>query len=268
MTPGSSTFDAKDTVKGYALEMGFDLVRVSSAQEFAEDRAAALERLRAGLMGGLPWYSEARVFRGTSPRELLPGARSIICLGLSYYRPDSPVAAAEASAGRVARYARGLDYHKPMKRRMRAYVEGLCARLDTQFAARWYVDDGPMLDRAAARRAGLGWTGKSTNILTPSHGSWVFLGQVVTDLEMEADQPLKKTCGSCARCIDACPTGAIVAPYVVDNTRCISYLTIETRVPIPAELRPQMQDWVFGCDVCQEICPVNRSHRPLPRILP
>jgi epoxyqueuosine reductase len=116
-----------------------------------------------------------------------------------------------------------------------------------------------MLDRAAARRSGLGWFGKNTNILTPSLGSWVFLGQVITDLELEPDPPLAKTCGSCVRCIEACPTEAIVAPYVIDNARCISYLTIENRGPIPRELRPLMLDWVFGCDICQDVCPVNRK---------
>ena len=121
------------------------------------------------------------------------------------------------------------------------------------------MDDGPMNDRAAAERAGVGWFGKNTNILTPSHGSWVFLGQVVTDLELEPDKPLLKTCGACVRCIDACPTGAIVAPYVIDNTKCISFLTIELRGPIPRELRPLVGDWVFGCDICQDVCPVNRK---------
>ena len=158
----------------------------------------------------------------------------------------------------MARYAWSRDYHKVMKKRMRAYVAGLRSRLGSEFSARWYVDDGPMLDRAAAYRAGVGWFGKNTNILTPSLGSWVFLGQVVTDLEVEPDQPLKKTCGNCVLCIDACPTGAIVAPYTLDNTRCISHLTIENRGSIPSELRPQMQDWVFGCDICQDVCPVNR----------
>ena len=119
-----------------------------------------------------------------------------------------------------------------------------------------------MLDRAAANRAGIGWFGKNTNILTPQFGSWVFLGQVITDLVLEPDAPLKKSCGSCVRCIDDCPTGAIVAPYVIDNARCISYLTIENRGPIPRELRPLMQDWVFGCDICQDVCPVNRKARP------
>lgn len=252
----------KAIVVSHALELGFDLVRVTSAEEFVQDRAIALERLKAGLMDGLPWYSESRVLRGTSPQELLPGARSIICLGLNYYQGEFPEPAPEAPAGRVARYAWQRDYHQVMKKRMRAFVEGVSSRLGTKVAARSYVDDGPMLDRAAAHRSGLGWFGKNTNILTPSLGSWLFLGQVITDLEMEADRPLQKTCGACVRCIDACPTGAIVAPYVIDNARCISYLTIENRGPIPVELRPQMQDWVFGCDICQDVCPVNRKARP------
>ena len=149
-----------------------------------------------------------------------------------------------------------------MKRRMREFVRSLERELESEVAARWYVDDGPMLDRAAANRAGIGWFGKNTNILTPQFGSWVFLGQVITDLELEPDVPLKKSCGSCVRCIEDCPTGAIVAPYVVDNARCISYLTIENRGPIPRELRPLMQDWVFGCDICQDVCPVNRKAQP------
>jgi len=251
--------DLKAIVKEHATELGFDLVRVTSAEEFSSDRAVALERIKAGLMDGLPWYTESRVHRGTRPEELLPGARSIICLGLNYYLPEETQPPDSMPAGQVARYARGRDYHNVMKKRMRRYVDGLSLRLEAEIAARWYVDDGPMLDRAAANRAGLGWFGKNTNILTPSIGSWVFLGQVITDLEMEPDPPLKKTCGSCVRCIDACPTGAIIAPYVIDNTKCISYLTIENRGPIPRALRPLMLDWVFGCDICQEVCPVNRK---------
>ena len=252
----------KAVVKEHAAELGFDLVRVTSAEEFSSDRAAALERIRAGLMAGLPWYTESRVERGTRPEELLPGARSIICLGLNYYLPQETPSPASMPAGQVARYARGRDYHNVMKKRMRRYVDGLSLRLETEISARWYVDDGPMLDRAAANRAGLGWFGKNTNILTPSLGSWVFLGQVITDLVIEPDSPLKKTCGSCVRCIDACPTGAIIGPYVIDNSKCISHLTIENRGPIPRALRPLMLDWVFGCDICQEVCPVNRKAIP------
>ena len=260
--PQTPILDLKAVATEYALELGFDLVRVTSAQEFAQDRAVTLERLQAGLMDGLPWFNETRVQRGADPSALLAGARSIICLGLSYYQPTDASPKDQRPAGRVALYAWGRDYHKVIKKMMRTYVEGLRLRLGSEFEARWYVDDGPMLDRAAANRAGLGWFGKNTNVLTPSHGSWVFLGQVVTDLELEPDPPLKKTCGSCVRCIDACPTGAIVAPYTIDNTRCISYLTIENRGEIPLELRPQMGDWVFGCDICQEVCPVNRKASP------
>ena len=263
----------KATVIAHAHACGFDLAGVTSAEEFAADREAALERIRDGQMDGLPWYTESRVMRGTSPSELLPGARSIVCLGLSYLGDGEsgrcgagdegldPAAGADDlyGTGRVARYAWVKNYHKVMKRRMREFVRGLERELDSTIAARWYVDDGPMLDRAAANRAGLGWFGKNTNILTPGFGSWVFLGQVITDLELEPDAPLSKTCGNCVRCMVECPTGAITAPYVVDNTRCISYLTIENRGPIPREFRPLMGDWVFGCDICQDVCPVNRK---------
>ena len=259
----------KRQVKEYARELGFDLVGVASAESFADDEAITLERVRAGLMDGLPWYTESRVRRGCEPQELLPGARSIIAVGISYYVPSpldpSPAGGRGVAEGRgegtrdgkVARYSWGDDYHKVMKERLKALVEGLPQRLGRPIRARWYVDDGPMLDRAVSQRAGIGWFGKNTNILTPSHGSWIFLGQVITDLELEPDPPLKKTCGNCVKCIDACPTGAIVAPYVIDNALCISYLTIENRGPIPRHLRPLMYDWVFGCDICQDVCPVN-----------
>ena len=263
----------KATVIAHAHACGFDLAGVTSTEDFAADREAALERIRDGQMDGLPWYTESRVMRGTSPSELLPGARSIVCLGLSYLgdiesgqsgagdEGVDPAAGAvgQYGTGRVARYAWVKNYHKAMKRRMREFVRGLERELDSTIAARWYVDDGPMLDRAAANRAGLGWFGKNTNILTPGFGSWVFLGQVITDLELEPDAPLSKTCGNCVRCMVECPTGAITAPYVVDNTRCISYLTIENRGPIPREFRPLIGDWVFGCDICQGVCPVNRK---------
>ena len=283
--------DWKRRVVATARDCGFDLVAVTGADEFAGDRAAALQRIADGLMDGLPWYTESRVIRGTSPAELLPGAQSVISLGVSYWvetpgrgssdaavsagpggqpepadNPSEPAAnqtePAAGLTGRVARYAWARDYHRALKRRMRELVRRLESMTDTPVAARWYVDDGPMLDRAAARRAGLGWFGKNGNILSPGWGSWTFLGQLITDLPLEPDAPLAKTCGACVRCIDACPTGAIVAPYVVDNARCISYLTIENRGAIPRELRPLMGDWVFGCDICQEVCPVNRQSRP------
>ncbi|MCY4367232.1 MAG: tRNA epoxyqueuosine(34) reductase QueG [Chloroflexi bacterium] len=273
MSTVTDTQMATRLVKERAGLGGFDLVRVTTAEEFVADREVALKRIEQGLMDGLPWYNPARVTRGTSPQELVPGARSIICLGLNYFTEDQGHADSDAGdhhyhegvsplVGKIARYARGRDYHRVMKRKMKALVEDLSQQFGAEISARWYVDDGPMLDRAAAARAGLGWFGKNTNILSSELGSWLFLGQIITDLELEPDTPVKKTCGNCVSCIDACPTGAIVAPYVIDNVRCISYQTIENRGPIPRAIRPLMLDWVFGCDICQEVCPVNRKETP------
>ena len=273
MNRDTTRLKTTELVKKRALAAGFDLVRITNADDFHADREEALKRIEDGLMDGLPWFHRSRVIRGTSPQQLLPNARSIICLALNYFPGESgvretagadgePAVQSTPLTGKIARYARGRDYHRVMKRKMRDLAADLSTRLETEVAARWYVDDGPMLDRAAAARAGLGWFGKNTNILTVEMGSWVFLGQLITDLELEPDPPSKKSCGSCVRCIDACPTGAIVAPYVIDNTRCISYQTIENRGPIPVELRPLMLDWVFGCDICQEVCPVNRKETP------
>ena len=260
---GNPDADLRRLVNRLAREVGFDLVAVTDAADFDADRETAMRRIDDGLMDGLPWFTKARVARGTDPGELLPGARSIISLGLNYY-PGPAASAPAPGSGLVARYARGRDYHRVMKRRMRRLVIALAEhpalqQSDAELKARWYVDDGPMLDRAAAARAGLGWFGKNGNILNPIYGSWLLLGQIVTNLKLEPDAPLAKTCGQCVRCIPACPTDAIVAPYVVDNRRCISYLTIEHKGAIPRELRPAMGTWVFGCDICQEVCPVNRK---------
>ena len=254
--------DLRRLVDRLARDVGFDLVAVTDAAGFDADRETALRRIDDGLMDGLPWFTKARVARGTDPGELLSGARSIISLGLNYYPGVPPTPA--SGTGLVARYAQARDYHRVMKRRMRRLVIALSEhpalqQADQELKARWYVDDGPMLDRAAAARAGLGWFGKNGNILNPTYGSWLLLGQIITNLQLEPDAPLAKTCGQCTRCIPACPTDAIVAPYVVDNRRCISYLTIEHKGAIPRDLRPGMGTWVFGCDICQEVCPVNRK---------
>ena len=149
-----------------------------------------------------------------------------------------------------------------MKKRLREFVGALPDLAGRPVNTRIFVDDGPMNDRAAAERAGVGWFGKNTNILNPTYGSWLLLGQVITDLDLVPDAPLKKNCGECVRCIDDCPTGAIVAPYVIDNRKCISFLTIELRGPIPRDLRPLVGDWIFGCDICQDVCPVNWKAAP------
>ena len=248
---------AKDVLEACARELGLDLVGVTSAERFRRGERVAQERRRSGLMGQLPWYTEERVRRGTRPEELLPGARSIISVAMSYLpQPMDWDSEPGPLQGRVARYAWGRDYHNVFKKRLRRLASMLAERMGRPIRHRVYVDDGPMLDREVAQRAGIGFFGKNTNILT-GIGSWVFLGQIITDLELPPDEPSRKSCGACTACMPACPTGAIVAPYVIDSNRCIAYLTIENRGPIPLELRAPMGDRVFGCDICQEVCPVN-----------
>ena len=261
MTPSRAALALKAWVLQYTHELGFDLVGIASAEPLIEHGRAAQERVRQGYMDGMAWLTKERVHRASDPYTMLPGARSIIAVALSYLPPEGKDHPGDASAGRVARYARWTDYHQVMKAKLRTLASAIPEQAGRPVRSRVFVDDGPLLERAVAQRAGLGWFGKNANILTPTHGSWVFLGALLTGLELEPDQPLKKSCGNCVRCIDACPTGAIVAPYVVDARRCISYLTIECRGPIPRHLRPLVGDWVFGCDICQEVCPVNRNDR-------
>ena len=248
-------------LKSLALSLGFDRAGIADAAPFVRDEKATLARVRAGLMDGLPWYTEDRVRRMNRPEHLLEGARSIISLAISYHTGEPP-GDSDRPTGSIARYAWGRDYHSLIKTRVRRFIREIPDVVGRPVRTRYFVDDGPMNDRAVAERSGVGWFGKNTNILTPTHGSWVFLAEVVTDLELVPDPPLKKTCGDCVRCIPACPTGAIVEPFVIDNRKCISFLTIELRGAIPRELRPLMGDWVFGCDICQEVCPVNRKAAP------
>ncbi len=252
----------EDRVKSLALDVGFDRVGITDASPFVWNEAEATRRVQDGLMDGLAWYTQERVRRMNRPRTLLEEARSVISLAMSYsngYPSPAEVGRGGEPLGKVARYAWGRDYHNLIKSRLRRFVRELPSLAECPVRARYYVDDGPLNDRAVAERSGVGWFGKNSNILTSSHGSWVFLAEVVTDLELKPDAPLAKTCGECVRCIPSCPTDAIVAPYVIDNRRCISFLTIELRGSIPRELRPLVGDWVFGCDICQEICPVNRK---------
>ena len=246
-------------VKDAASQAGFDVVGITSAGVFRERGETAKERVSEGLMDGLPWFTEERIERGMDPATMLAGARSIISLALSHHYGDAAEPTDTLPHGRIAKYAWGEDYHRVFARKVRAFIETLPEVTGVpDIGTRWYTDTGPMLDRAVAERAGVGWFGKNTNILT-SQGSWMLLAQVITTLDLVPDEPLKKTCGSCNICVEACPTGAIVAPYVLDNTKCISYLTIENRGGIPIELRPLIGDWIFGCDICQDVCPVNRK---------
>jgi epoxyqueuosine reductase len=209
----------------------------------------------------MAWLNEARTRLATRPEDLLPGAKSLVVVGVSY-RTDEP--SVEPGGGRVARYAWGGDYHDAMKSRLRQLAGFLGERIGHQIRYRPFVDDGPLVERDAAARAGLGFRGKNTNLLTPI-GSFVFLGALLTDVELDFDRPIQKDCGSCRLCIDACPTSALDEAYHLAAERCIAYLTIEHRGPVADDLRPKMGDWVFGCDVCQDVCPYNASVRNRPR---
>jgi epoxyqueuosine reductase len=248
-----------ERIRDYALSLGFDLVRFTSADPMPEAEAALKQRIAAGLMDGLDWFTADRAEVSANPRALLPTARSVIALG-TFYLTDAPRDETTPSDphGRLSCYAWGDDYHEVIRVRLddlAAFIRA-CAPPGREKSI-VFVDTGRMVDRAVAQRAGLGWYGKNTNILTRGWGSWLFLSEVVTSLDLAPDEPLAATCGQCEVCLHACPTNAFVAPYVLDNRRCISYLTIELRGSIPLELRPLIGTHIFGCDVCQQVCPVN-----------
>ncbi len=202
-------------------------------------------------------YLKRNVPMRESPTKLFPGLRSIICVAMSYQRQE-PTTSDAGSHGRVARYARGRDYHVVLRKRLEQLADRLRDTLKEPFESRAFVDTGPILERELAARAGLGWIGKNTLLMHPQLGSYLFLGELFTTLELEPDPPFSDHCGTCTRCLDACPTDAFPAPYELDASRCISYLTIERRDDIPEALHEAMGDWVFGCDICQEVCPHNR----------
>jgi epoxyqueuosine reductase len=205
-------------------------------------------------------YLTSQVDKRSDVRTALPWARSLICVGLQYDTPEAYSTEAPDGRGWIARYAWGQDYHDVLLAMLRRLEARLFAELGS-FRSRAYVDTGPIVERAYAAAAGLGAWGKNTCLLHAEHGSWFFLGELVTDLELPPDAPLQDMCGSCTACLEACPTGALPAPYELDATRCISYLTIELRDSIPGDLRELMGRQVFGCDICQDVCPWNRRRR-------
>jgi epoxyqueuosine reductase len=244
--------------KALVLETGFDLAGIAPADappELAFFRPW-IARGYAGEMG----YLTEQVERRSSLQAALPWARSVIAVGLQYDGPGPYSVDAPAERGWIARYAWGDDYHDVMKSMLLRLVDRL-TREAGPFRSRVYVDTGPIVERAYAAAAGLGAWGKNTCLLHPEHGSWFFLGEVVTDLDLTRDAPRTDMCGSCTACLDACPTGALPAPYVLDATRCISYLTIEVKGAIPEDRRDGVGRHVFGCDICQDVCPWNRRRR-------
>jgi epoxyqueuosine reductase len=249
--------ELKSQLVAFAGELGFDSCRVAGCAPPNHTREfdAWLNDGAAGEMHYMAKGAEKR----SDPRKILPSARSIIVLALNYFQGKTAhraVATRQAAAtGRIARYAWGDDYHDVIAAKMDRIESFLRAAGGTQ---KCYVDTGPILERDHAARAGTGWHGKSTMLINERLGTWFFLGEILTTLELPQDEPAKDRCGKCTRCIDACPTGAITAPHRLDARRCISYLTIELKGPIPIEFRPLIGDRIFGCDDCLEACPWNR----------
>ena len=250
-----------------AHELGFDIVRFTTADRFPETQKVLEERIEAGLLSGLTWFTTERASIAGDPRNLMPSAQIVVSLGISYLSDDAILPSEPGlPRGRVARYAWGLDYHEVFKEKLWALHSFVQERLGREVEARALVDTARIVDRAVAQRAGLGWYGKNTNLLNREFGSWVLLGELLLDVALPPDDAVRTNCGSCSRCMPACPTGALIAPGVLDNNKCISYLTIELRGPIPRELRPSVGDWVFGCDICQDVCPVNRKAKAMSHI--
>jgi epoxyqueuosine reductase len=243
-------------IKGRAAELGFDLCGIAPAGDFKE-LGFLPEWLSRGYAGEMH-YLHRSAERRADVRAVMPSARSVIALGTAY-NSDRPYSTetADPSAALIARYAWGDDYHEVIQQRMDALVAWMRERGGLDFEARAYVDTGPVQERVYAQYAGLGWIGKNTCVINPEIGSWLFLSEIICSLPLAPDVPSLDQCGTCRLCIDSCPTGAIVDPYVVDATRCLSYLTIELKGPIPIEDRESIGRHAYGCDVCQEVCPWN-----------
>ncbi|HMD49430.1 MAG TPA: tRNA epoxyqueuosine(34) reductase QueG [Bryobacteraceae bacterium] len=242
-------------VKAAARECGFDLVGVARAEPLLEDTRRYLDWVERGMAGAMGYLTDRRAQVRTDPRLLLASARSIVSVGKLYNRPEArSMDWTDTDRGWVSRYAWGDDYHDVM----RAALEQLAGRLGAAHEYKICVDTAPLLERSYARQAGLGWIGKNTCLINQEIGSWIFLGEILTSLELEPDAPPPDRCGTCTRCIDACPTDAI-APggYRIDARRCIPYFTIELRGSVPEEMRAGIGQHVFGCDICQDVCPWN-----------
>lgn len=242
-------------IKEKAKKYGFQSCGISKAG-FLEEEAPRLENWlnqnKHGEMGYMANHFDKRL----DPTKLVEGAKSVISFSLNYY-PEQ-----ELDLGyKISKYAYGKDYHKVIKKKLKHLLLELQEEIG-DFYGRAFVDSAPVLDKAWAKKSGIGWVGKHSNLITKKEGSFFFLCEIITDLELEPDSPTSDHCGKCTRCIDACPTQAITEPYIVDGSKCISYLTIELKDAIPASFKNQLNDWAFGCDVCQDVCPWNRHSKP------
>lgn len=240
-------------IKAEAHRLGFSFCGISKAQ-FLEEEATHLEHWLNQNMHGEMAYMANHFDKRLDPTLLVPGAKSVVSLLFNYY--TSYEAPAHASI-RISKYAFGEDYHFVVKEKLNLLMQFISEQIG-EVDGRAFVDSAPVLDRAWAKKSGLGWIGKNTNLISKNQGSFFFIAELIIDLDLAVDGPIKDYCGTCTACIDACPTDAIVEPYVVDGSKCISYFTIELKKEMPVEFQSQLNDWVFGCDICQDVCPWNR----------
>ncbi len=244
-------------IKAEAKRLGFLDCGISRAG-FLEEEAPRLEEwLNRNYHGEMKWM-ENHFDKRLDPRKLVDGVKSVISVILNYYPEETQH---DPDAPKIAKYAYGEDYHFVIKRKLKALTEFIQEEIG-EVNGRAFTDSAPVMDRAWAERAGLGWTGKHTLLLTKNTGSFYLIGELIVDLELEPDHAVANHCGSCTRCIDACPTDAILEPNLLDATKCISYLTIELKDQIPQRFAGQMENWAFGCDICQDVCPWNRFSKP------
>ena len=252
--------DPRPAIRDRALSLGFDAVGFSTAELGTESRTRLRDFLAAGQHGDMGWLAD-RAEQRAHPRALWPEAKSVIALGLSYAPDDDPLASlSQPDRGTISVYARHRDYHDLVKGKLKHLAQFVVSRFGP--SVKVFVDTAPVMEKPLAERAGLGWQGKHTNLVSRAHGSWLFLGEIYTSLEIAPDKPHADRCGSCSRCLGVCPTDAFPAPNRLDATRCISYLTIEHKGPIPIELRAKMGNRIYGCDDCLAVCPWNRFAQP------
>lgn len=244
-------------IKREAKALGFLSCGIAKAG-FLEEEAPKLEEwLRQGRHGQMK-YMENHFDKRLDPTQLVPGAKSVITLLFNYYSEEKQQ---DTAAPKISQYAFGEDYHHVIKQKLRQLLERLRDNIGA-IEGRVFVDSAPVMDKAWAQKAGLGWVGKNTNLIAKSTGSFFFIAEIISDLDLPADLPVADHCGSCTACIDACPTDALTAPYEIDGSKCISYATIELKEAIPTHFQGKMDGWMFGCDVCQDVCPWNRFARP------
>lgn len=247
----------ENLIKQEAKRLGFLNCGISKAG-FLEEEAPRLERWLNANMHGEMSYMANHFDKRLDPRKLVDGAKSVITVLLNYFPSETQK---DAEAPRISKYAYGNDYHHVIKGKLRELVNFINEEIG-EVGGRAFVDSAPVMDKAWAAKAGQGWIGKNSNLIHPKSGSFFFIGELILDIELEPDQPIRDHCGTCTACIDACPTEAIIKPYVVDGSKCISYFTIELKDAIPTSMKGKFDNWAFGCDVCQDVCPWNRFSKP------